>query len=231
MKRIIVVIILLANSTFAQYRFSDLQYLDIEASYLSGKFGFSTASQFQLINSICTDSIDCYRYDEPTTLIGYWSPKANVKVELHYTEAPSDDPRFIAVHNGEIILEESGSILHFKGATLYIEGSANSFFDKKRKFQFIDNKYQEVNQPFYHIGLRGKLNYPIQIYKTDKFREKVAFLPKDYDIEVLIGQTGGEYDGLEKVLIKTEFGLIGWFNFKEVAWEEPLIDGLFYHGD
>ena len=169
-------------------------------------------------------------YDDPTTLIGYWD-NDEMKIEFHYTEAPSDDPTFIAVLNGKIILEEVGSTLHFKENTLYIEGNANSYFDKKRKFQFIESRYQEVIQPFYHIGIEGNLNYPIQIYKTDKFLEKVAYLPKDYEIEVLMGKTGGEYNDLEKVLIKTEFGLMGWFNFKEVAFGKPLIDGLQYIGD
>ena len=223
--------LLIANSAFAQFSFSDLHYIDIESSYLNGEFGFNKTSKFQLINKFCNDSIDCYKYDDPTTLIGYWNVNDKIKIEFHYTEAPSDDPTFIAVCNGKIILEEAGTTLHFKGNTIYIEGNANSYFDKKRKFQLIDNSYREVNQPFYHIGIKGSLNYPIQIYKTDKFLEKVAYLPKDYEIEVLIGQTGGEYNDLEKVLIKTEFGLIGWFNFKEVAFGKPLINGLYYHGD
>ena len=218
MKRIIILMLLIANSSFAQFSFSDLKYIDIESIYLNGKFGFNKTSKFQLINEFCNDSSDCYRYGYPTTLIGYWNINDKTKIEFHYTEAPSDDPTFIAVYNDIIILEEAGSTLHFKGNTIYIEGNANSYFDKKRKFQFIDNSYQEVNQPFYQIGIKGLLNYPIQIYKTDKFIEKVAYLPKDYEVEVLLGQTGGEYNDLEKVLIKTEFGLIGWFNFKEVAF-------------
>jgi len=231
MKGIIIIILLIANTAFAQFNFSDLDYIDIESSYLNGKFGFKKASEFQLINKFCNDSIDCYKYDDSTTLIGYWNVNDKIKVEFHYTKAPSDDPTFIAVYNEEIILEEAGSTLHFKGKTLYVEGNANSYFNKRRKFQFIDNSYQEVNQPFYHIGIKGLLNYPVQIYKTDNFIEKVAYLPKDYEIEVLLGQTGGEYNDLEKVLIKTEFGLIGWFNFKEVDFGKPLIDGLHYHGD
>jgi len=231
MIRITIIMFLIANSTFAQFNFSDLEYINIESSYLNGKFGFKKASEFQLVNIFCNDSIDCYKYEDPTTLIGYWKLKDKTKIEFHYTEAPSDDPTFIAVYKGRIILEESGTTLHFKGNTLYIEGNANSYFDKKRKFQFVNNNYQEVIQPFYHIGMSGKLNYPIKIYKTDNFLEKIAYLPKDYKIEVLLGQTGGEYNDLEKVLIKTEFGLIGWFNFKDIAFGKPLIDGLQFHGD
>ncbi|KAB1155929.1 hypothetical protein F7018_11510 [Tenacibaculum aiptasiae] len=231
MKRLIILMLLITNSTFAQFSFSDLEYININSSYLNGKFGFKKNSKFKLINKFCNDSIDCYKYDLPTTLIGYWNVNDNIKIEFYYTEAPSDDPAFIAVYNGKIILEESGTTLHFKGNTIYIEGNANSYFDKKRKFQFIHNSYQEVNQPFYHIGVEGKLNYPIKIYKTDKFLEKVAYLPKGYEIEVLLGQTSGKYNDLEKVLIKTEFGLIGWFNFKEITFGKPLINGLHFHGD
>ncbi|NOU61995.1 hypothetical protein [Marinifilum caeruleilacunae] len=231
MKRITFLLLLIANSTFAQFHFSDLQYVDIESSYLNGKFGFNKTSEFQLINKLCDDSMDCFKYYDPTTIIGYWPINDKTKIELHYTEAPSDDPTFIAIYKGKVILEESGSTLHFKGNTLYIEGNANSYFDKKRKFQFVNNSYQEVTQPFYYIGLKGNLNYPIQIYKTEQFKEKLAYLPKDYKIEVLMGKTGGEYDDLEKVLIKTEFGLIGWLNFKDIAFERPMVDGLYFHGD
>ena len=110
--------LLIANSTFAQFSFSDLEYINIESSYLNGKFGVNKTSKFELINKFCNDSIDCYKYDDRTTLIGYWNINDKTKIEFHYTEAPSDDPTFIAVYNGKIILEEAGSTLHFKGNTL-----------------------------------------------------------------------------------------------------------------
>ena len=104
----------IANSTFAQFSFSDLEYIDIESSYLNGKFGFRKTSKFQLINKFCNDSIDCYKYEDPTTLIGYWNVNDKTKIEFHYTEAPSDDPTFIAVYDGKIRLEAAGSTLHIK---------------------------------------------------------------------------------------------------------------------
>ena len=232
MKQITVFLLLLiTNVAFAQFRFPDLKYIDIGSSHLNGKFGFKESSNFELVNKPCEESMDCYQYGEPTILIGYWKVDAKTKIEFHYTEGPSEDPAFMAIHNGEIILSEAGTTLHFKGRTLYVEGSANAYFDKKRKFQFTNNRYEEVKQPFYHIGVKGKLNYPIQLYQTDQFVKKLAYLPKGYEVEVLVGQTGGDYDGLEKVLIKTEFGLIGWFNFKEVSFGKPLMDELYYHGD
>lgn len=230
MKRIIILMLLVPNSIAAQFVFSDLEYIDIENQY--ARFGFKKTLKFDLINKPCDDSRDCYlKGDE--TLIGYWKVNDETKVEFYYTPGPSDDPAFLAVCNGKIILEEAGSTLHFKGNILYIEGSANRFFDMKRKFQFVDNRYQEVNQPFYYIGIEGKLNYSIQIYKSDQFLEKIAYLPKGYEIEVLLGQTGGKYNDLEKILIKTKFGLIGWFNFQEVSFrlDHTLIDGLYFHGD
>lgn len=231
MKLIILLVLLMAKTTFAQFSFSDSKYIAIEYSNLNGKFGYSKASQFELVNKVCNTSVDCFEFEESTTLIGYWKVDDKTKVGFYYTEGASDDPMFMAVCNDVIILKEAGSTLHFKGKTLYVEGDANAYFDKKRKFQFVDNSYKEVKQPFYYIGLRGKLNYSIKLYKTDKFVETVAQLPKNYDIEVLMGITGGEFNELEKVLIKTEFGLIGWFNFKAVAYEKPLIDALHFHGD
>jgi hypothetical protein len=46
----VILMLLIANSTFAQFSFSGLGYVDIESSSLGRKFGFSKISKFQLIN-------------------------------------------------------------------------------------------------------------------------------------------------------------------------------------
>ncbi len=232
MKKIFLTISFLAvNLTYGQFQFPDLKYIEIASSYLGGTFGYPESSNFQFINRSCSDIPDCYEYEDPTILVGRWKLDNNTSIEFHYTEAPSDDPTFIAVYSGKIILEEAGTTLHLKGDILYVEGNANSFFDKKRKFKLIDSAFQEVHQPFYHIGAKGNLNYPIEIYKDESYTDKIAVLPKGHNIDIILGKTGGEYDDLESILVKSEFGLLGWFNFKDVAFGEPIIDRFYYHGD
>lgn len=232
MKKLLYAIIFLSfNSIQAQFSFPDLEYIKITSSNLSGTFGYNKSLEFQIVNKNCSEIKDCYDYEDPTILIGKFISEDNTVIEFHYTEAPSDDPTFIAVKDGSVILEESGNTLHLKGNTLYIEGIGNSYFNKKRKFKLIGNRYEEVNQPFYDISVKGALNFPIVIYESENFSNKVASLPKGYQIEIVLGKTGGEYNDLETILIKSEFGLLGWFNFKEISFGEQLIDGFYFHGD
>jgi len=231
-KTLLILIILCFNQIFSQHHYTDLKYVEIKSSYLNGTFGYPDSEKFELINNDCTELNNCYNYDDPLVHIGKWKLENEKCIEFYYTESPSDDPTFVCVYDNEIILEESGTTFHFKeNKTAYIEGNANSYFDKKRKFKFKNNIFTEIIQPFYYIGMKGKLNFPIKLYETESFKNKVVVLPKDYEIEIILGKTGGKYNDLEKILIKSEFGLIGWFNFKEVAFGKPIIDELYYHGD
>ena len=232
MKKIFYLIaLLLMNMSWAQFQFSDLKYIDIEDSFVNGTFGYKSTLNFQLINKACGQINACLAHSEPTTLIGKLTLAKDKVIEFHYTEVPSQDPRFIAVYNNESVFVAAGTRLHLKGEVLYVEGNANAFFDKRRKFEWKNNSYQEVKQPFYAINEIGKLNYAITIYEDKACTQKVALLPKGYAIEIVLGITGGEYDDLQKVLIKSKFGLLGWFNFEEAIVDPPLIDGFYFNGD
>jgi hypothetical protein len=222
---------LMLNFTYGQFKFPNLNYVQISTSQMDGSFGYDASLDFVVINKPCSTLKDCYKYDDPTVLLGLFTLEDGSIVEFHYTEAPSDDPTFLAVHQGSIILEEAGTRLHFKGKTLYVEGIANTYFDMKRKFQFINTHYKEVKQPFYAINAKGTLNYSIDLYTDETFTEKVASLPKGYPIEIVLGKTGGKYNELEVILIKSEFGLLGWFDFKKISFGSPLIEGFYFHGD
>lgn len=221
---------LTTNFAYAQFEFADLKYIDIKTSY-GAKFGYSEAIDFQLINKYCSEINTCDEYEESSTYIGKLTLENKKSLEFHYSEGPSDDPTFIVFYKGEVILQAFGTTLHLKGKTIYIEGIANFYFNKKRKFQFINDEFQEIRQEFYDISVKGKLNFPIDIYQSEHFKNKVAHLPEGYQIEIVLGKTGGEYDDLEAILIKSEFGLLGWFDFKKIAYGKPLIYGFWFHGD
>ena len=75
-------------------------------------------------------------------------------------------------------------------------------------------------------------NYPISLYKSENFLQKIADLPKGYEIEIILGKTEGKYNELESILIKSEFGLLGWYNFKNnLSNDESIIDEFYFNGD
>ena len=208
-KKLFMLAFLYSCFTYGQHKFSDLKYIDINNSFLNGKFGYPNTNKFNLVNKLCEDIEGCYDYGDPLTFIGTWT-KNSTKIDFYYTEAPSDDPFFVVVIDGKPVIEESGTTLHFKGSIVYIEGIANAYFNVKRKFQLNNNTFSEVKQPFYHIGIKGKLNFPIKLFATQGLKNKIASLPKGYEIEILLGLFGKNNYDLEKILIKSKFGLVGW---------------------
>jgi hypothetical protein len=234
MKKTIIFIFFLSiycHKILGQHNFPDLKYQNISKSYLGGKIGYNDFSNFELINKFCDENDNCFEYESAETLLGKFKLDSKSEIIFYYTEAPSDDPTFYAVLNGKMIFISAGKIIHIKGKTIYTEGIANSYINRKKKFVFEEGKYIEVKQPFYYVGLKGKLNHSISLFESENFHNKVASLPKGYDIEIIGGKIGGEYELLEKVLIKTEFGLVGWLNFKPFMNKEPLIDNFIFWGD
>ncbi|MGB0871227.1 MAG: hypothetical protein ACPGSD_16680 [Flavobacteriales bacterium] len=214
--------------SYAQHQFKDLKYVDVANSYMGAKIGMNALSNVQLINKYCTRIDSCINVEESMTILGKWTTPNLDTITFYYTEAPSDDATFFAVRNHKIILEESGLIIHFKKNAVYIEGHVNSYFNVKRKFIPTQHGLEEVKQPFYSIGKKGKLNMPIKLFATQNFENKVAYLPKGHSVEILVVAYNEEWIGL---LIKTEFGLVGWYDFTELIFGHPVIDSFYSHGD
>ena len=112
---------------------------------------------------------------------------------------------------------------------LYVSGHINSNFDLKRKLTFTENNINEVEQPYYYVGLKTKTLVPITLYKTKEMKEVVATLPKNYKIEVLLAETSHEYE--EFYLVKSDFGLIGWTKIKAGQYQSVEVEGIFWNGD
>ena len=156
----------------------------------------------------------------------------NDYISYYFSNGSCLDPQLIAVYKEKIILITLGNTFHIKGKTIYVEGVSNSYFDKKRKYVFENNNFKEIRQPYYSVGMKGTLNVPIKIYQTTEYKNEIAVLPKGYEVEIILVETEGEYDFIKNVLIKTKFGLIGWFDFDKISLlNVELIDGFIYHGD
>ncbi len=144
-----------------------------------------------------------------------------------FSYGPSFDPEF-RFYRDDNLSEPAFSIyalkLYITGAAIYSAGHTNNYFNMRRKFVVQQNKLDEVEQPFYYVGLKTKTLKPIKL--SDNNGKVVATLTKDYNIEVLI------YDGEQKkFLVSTEFGLTGWVLLKDVGIMPYSIDKLYYNGD
>lgn len=125
--------------------------------------------------------------------------------------------------NYQFIEAIGGLQLFFPGnGYIYSEGHTNNHFNKKYKFRFNGKELQEVEQAFYYVGIRTKTQKPIVLYSDTSQNKAVAGLPAASEIEILLNKE-------QWYLIKTSFGLLGWFRFDGYRCEE--IEELWFAGD
>ncbi len=161
----------------------------------------------------------------------YTNGEENIRVV--FTEGLSDDPEFLFYSSrGEFIAGVSGSKLYLSSnGFFYVVGTANDFFEKKRKYHLSNGKIKEVKQPFYYIGLNTVTQKAVTLYQSKDLKEKVASLPADYNVELLLVEP--DYDDHSEVfvLVRTELGLVGWVKVTPYNVDEMEFKGFYYHGD
>ncbi len=147
-----------------------------------------------------------------------------------FSSGPSDDPTFIFYKDGNFN-QASFAISALKIAipgngSIYSSGHTNNVFNTRKKFKVVDNKLKEIEQAFYYVGLKTKTLKPITLYNSEQLNSKIASLPKNYKVEVLLNKNKSSL-----FLIKTEFGLTGWVKLENQMYGNNAIDKLFYAGD
>ena len=222
----LIVLLLIPINLLAQHKFDDLEYRHVNESI---EIGYPK-SNFEPIFKECSETNLCAGVDESDIIIGKYKLENNTHLNLYYSEGQSDDPQLIIEYNTNIILTADGDKFHFRGKSLFVEGYSNNLFNKKRKFIFENGKFNEVRQPLYFVGIKGKLKRNIKIYKTKSLKSTVANLPKNYPIEIVMAEFN-ENDFAEYFLVKTKFGLIGWLKIEIDDENGGLIDGFYFHGD
>lgn len=200
--------------TAMQIGYSSFVYYNSELSNLLNlKLG---REGFEIIRAIET-KIDSSRADRYT---------------IDFDFGPSDDPAFIIYLQTKEGLIKAGSIggqeLVVPGnGYIYVSGSSNDYFNRRRKYVIEEMKLKEVTQPFYYVGLRSTNTKPLDLYKDLTYQEKIAHLPENSELEVLIArlrQSEHEYALDYDFLIKTPFGLLGWVHLGNIK-------GIYFHGD
>jgi len=164
------------------------------------------------------------------------SKQASDKYLLVFSSGPSNDPSFsiLDAKTKKHIQSFSGTTIYIPGnKSVYVSGRENNCFNKRSKYVFKDNKFVEAVQPFYYVGLKTKTLKPIVLYSDKALTQKLAYLPANYDIEVVVAETTGNNFNMDlKYLVKTTFGLVGWVEIKGFDGGEGLqVEGIRFMGD
>lgn len=139
----------------------------------------------------------------------------------------SADPSFsIAKKDGDSFKQLgsiSGLILYIPGnGNIYSEGHVNNYFNERKKYKLINDRLVEAKQPYRYVGIKTKTKGLLKLY-TDKTQEElIATLPPEADIEILLNDN-------DYYLIKTSFGLVGWWKFSDSKSE--IKEDIFFKGD
>lgn len=100
----------------------------------------------------------------------------------------------------------------------------------RKKHAQENGKLEQVQQPFYYVGLKSKTLNPVTIYLPKKLEKKIASLSINYDIEVVLSEKS--FNSTEALdLVKTGFGLVRWAKLKACQYEPIDVEGLIYNGD
>ncbi|MFL5765564.1 MAG: hypothetical protein ACJ77K_16585 [Bacteroidia bacterium] len=156
----------------------------------------------------------------------------NDSVVILFDGGMSDDPAFkIVSKSGKIIANISCRELFLNSSgTMYTSGHVNNMYNRKKKFQIKNDTVLEITQPFSYVGMKGKTLKDIVLYKDKTGDDIVARLPKGYEIEILLCESGAkDYDMDRIFLVKTDFGLLGWLRDEEI--NGGVLKELYYAGD
>ncbi len=163
-------------------------------------------------------------------------PNQKDEIVIAFSEGPSADPYFIFLkkegNNYTELSDVDGDEIYIPGnGYLYVKRRSNADFTMHFKYRFTSTgEIKEVAQPYYYVGLKTKTLKFIQLYSDIECTRKLAALPADSNIEVLIA---AEFkDGTcHKYLIKTPFGLVGWWELDTDYPASKEIEGISFAGD
>lgn len=138
----------------------------------------------------------------------------------------SNDPTFVIVDNTTskpLGVVDADHLLLPGNGFIYAMGRTNKLHIERRKFAIRDAKVVEVKQPFLYVGLESKANASIVLTSSKGGSDVVASVPKGERLTVVISDE-------DWLLIKTNFGLAGWFKTAGNR-ESPEIEGIYFDGD
>lgn len=218
--------------------FPNLKKIYIDTVGKQFVFGYDAAS-IKLLNINCsrlpkTDYWYCGDGDPETItkLVQIHNKQIRDTLDIIFDTGPSDDFEFIvAKRGGKIIGRVNATEFYImENNIIYTAGHTNNMFNKRRKFQILQDTLLEIRQSFYYVGLKSKTTAALTLYQSKTSNDVIAAVPKGYNVEVLLCDPGVD-DSERLYLVKTEFGLIGWLRLKEDYSYDTPIEGLRFFGD
>ncbi|MEK7951244.1 hypothetical protein [Luteolibacter soli] len=147
---------------------------------------------------------------------------------IDFDSGPSADPSFVIIDEktGVILGSIAGESLTVPGnGFLYASGRANRLHQEQAKYTIRAGKVVEIVQPFSYVGLKSKAKVPLKLLAKKDGGEVIANIPTGESLEVVLR------DG-EHLLIKTNFGLLGWWKANtSVMADNAEIEGIYFAGD
>lgn len=142
---------------------------------------------------------------------------------VYFTYGVSLDPEFSFFIGDKHIFSTYAMELFIPGdGYIYVSGHTNNMFDTRKIYKLEGDSIVEIRQPYYYVGLVSKTKDTLTLYQEKELKTPIVTLPTNTDVEVLLNDD-------ELFLVRTSFGLTGWFKPKHVLAQE--IEGLFYAGD
>ena len=138
---------------------------------------------------------------------------------VFFSSGPSADPTYYFFKDGDF----SGSAFYIMTHKLFIPANGNLYsigytgwtIEASKKYVVRNNDIKEVAQPFYYAGKKSKTERAIKLYATQQLRSVVASLPADYPVEIVLEDAENG-----QILVKTNFGLVGWVRTEMGVIEE-----------
>lgn len=218
--------------------FPNLTKVSIDTSY-KAYFGYDKSCR--LINKFCgtLDKKDPFYCSESSLVEGivvarYKTLMLKDSIDILFDRGMSDDPEFSVYKKGQKIMGRFSCVEFYinSSGVIYTSGHTNNMYNRKRKFQIQNDTIIEIKQPYNYVGLKGKTEKEIILYKDKEGADIVAQLPKGYEIEILLADaTTKDYNAELFYLVKTEFGLIGWLRLTGEDVYNGIVKGLYYAGD
>ncbi len=112
---------------------------------------------------------------------------------------------------------------------IFTSGHANNMFNTRIIYKYENNTVAEIAQPYNYVGLKTKTKKDITIYEDINFTQKLAVVPNESPVEILLGKWNEEEDTW-KFLIKASIGFVGWWKLDDNYHSEE-IEGIFFAGD
>jgi len=173
-------------------------------------------------------------YDNPAVLIidvaSVYINSFKKKFTIQYNSGGSEDPTFyIKWPDGKKEREFSitGTELDFyPNGEILISGHTNNKFSQKRKVIFKNNKFSEIEQPYYYVGIKSKSLTDIDARVEPDEKSAITFhLKKGEEVEVILSDTTQLY-----FLIKNKEGILGWVFISENQ-RPTVVKEIFFKGD